>query len=609
MTIDETTILETLHRYFGFSGFRPLQQKVVEALLAGRDAFVLMPTGGGKSLCYQLPALLAEGTTVVVSPLIALMKDQVDGLVEAGIPAAFINSTLSPTEIDARKWALLKGEIKLLYVAPERLLMGDFLELLSRIDITLFAVDEAHCISEWGHDFRSDYRQLAILRERFPSTPIIALTATANDQVQQDIVRQLRLRQDHLFCRASFNRSNLTYAVRHKSGKLDQLLEIIEPRKGESGIIYCGSRSKAEDLATALQSRGYRALPYHAGMNNERRASNQEEFDRDDAEIICATVAFGMGIDKPNIRYVIHYDLPKNLMSYYQETGRAGRDGLPSDCILLYAPGDKVKIIRFIEERPGRQERMIAMGQLNEMAAFAEATECRRRVLLRHFGEEYPETGCGACDNCLQPEQIETYDATRPAQMFLSCVIRLKESFGAAYVIDVLRGSNAARILSNRHHLLSTYGIGQEISKEEWRSISHALISEGYMLQNPDAFNVLQMTQKGLDALLEKRTILLRRTRKEKPRVGSKVAADLPEANKHLFERLRKLRRTIADRHGVPAYIIFDDKTLLQMASRLPQSRADLMNIHGVGETKAVRYGGEFIEEIRRFRRENESAV
>ncbi len=604
MTIDTADIRATLHRYFGFSEFRPLQEEIVQAILSGRDAFVLMPTGGGKSLCYQLPALLLPGVTLVVSPLIALMKDQVDGLVEAGVAATFINSSLSAAEIDIRKWSLLKGETKLLYVAPERLLSGDFLEMLSRIDISLFAIDEAHCISEWGHDFRVDYRQLSVLRERFPQVPIVALTATANEQVQTDVVRQLRLQEDHFFCRASFNRANLSYAVRHKTGKLQQLLEVIEPRRGESGIVYCGSRAKAEDLASALTSQGYRALPYHAGMASERRNSHQEEFDRDDAEIICATVAFGMGIDKPNIRYVIHYDLPKNLMSYYQETGRAGRDGLPSECVLLYAPGDKVKIIRFIDERPGRQERMVAMAQLNEMAGFAETTECRRRVLLRHFGEEYPEENCGSCDNCLQPEQIETYDATRPAQMLLSCVIRLKESFGAAYVIDVLRGSEAQRIISNRHHQLSTYGIGTEISKEEWRAIIHGLLADGYVIQNPDAYNVIQVTRKGMDALLEKRPILLRRTRREKPKGKARVGGDLPEANQKLFDRLRKLRRTIADKHGVPAYIIFDDKTLLQMASQLPESRSDLLNIHGVGETKAVRYGQDFLDEIRRFRRE-----
>ncbi len=610
-----SVLTDTLQKHFGYSAFRPLQEEIISGVLGGRDTFVLMPTGGGKSLCYQLPALLLPGLTVVVSPLIALMKDQVDGLREAGIAATYINSTLSAGEIAVRRQAILDGSVKLLYAAPERLVLPDFLALLGRIELSLLAVDEAHCISEWGHDFRVEYRQLSLLRDRFPDVPIIAMTATATDRVRNDIITQLKLREDFLSYRASFDRENLYYGVKAKKSGYDDLLEIVAAHRGETGIIYCQSRDRTEEVASTLRAHGYRALPYHAGLERETRAATQEQFDRDDVDIVCATIAFGMGIDKPNVRYVVHVDLPKNLMGYYQETGRGGRDGLPSECILFFSYADKVRFMRFIDEKPDPADRRVAIAQLEEMVGYAESTICRRKTLLAYFGEEYPHENCGNCDICTNPEALETFDATRPTLMFLSCIVRLKESFGAAYVIDILRGSNNRKILSNRHHLLPTYNIGRDLSKDEWRWLGHALISNGYLTQSIETYNALKLTARGWDVLRNKGEVTLSRPRREsresreaKPK-PSRAAADLPTSNRDLFERLRALRRRIADQHEVPAYIIFDDKTLHQMASRLPSTMGELLGVHGVGEVKAARYGREFVDEINRFLRESPGAA
>jgi ATP-dependent DNA helicase RecQ len=601
-TVESASILSTLRQYFGFTEFRPLQEEIIHGILAGRDTFVLMPTGGGKSLCYQLPALMLPGLTVVVSPLIALMKDQVDALVENGIAATFINSSLQSWEIEERRQQVRRGEIKLLYLAPERL-NGEFLRFLESLNLSLFAIDEAHCISEWGHDFRIDYRQLSKLRDRFPSTPIIAMTATANERVQEDIVDQLKLHHDLLRYRASFDRSNLYYEVRQKERGLDQVLDVIKAHRGESGIIYCQSRQRTEDMADFLRSSGFRALPYHAGLDNETRAANQEKFVRDDVEIICATIAFGMGIDKPDIRFVVHYDLPKNLMSYYQETGRGGRDSLPSDCILFFSPGDRVKIMRFIEEKPDPHERILAMQQLDEMVAFAETADCRRRTILSYFGEVYPKDNCGNCDTCTKPDMLEDWDATRPAQMFLSCVVRVKEEFGTGHVIDVLRGSKGARILNFRHNLLPTYGIGMDLSKHEWRSLAHLLLRDGLLHQDANHFNALRLTQRGADFLRNREPLILRRQKKVEPapRRARGLTTDLPEANAALFEHLRTVRKQLADAQDVPAYVIFDNKTLIQMAAQLPRTMQEFRDISGIGQTKAQHYGGTFLNEISRF--------
>lgn len=607
MTANSTTTMhQVLRRYFGYEQFRPFQQEIISDVLSGSDTFVLMPTGGGKSLCYQIPALLLPGLTVVVSPLIALMKDQVDGLTAAGVQATFINSTLDVAEVNRRKEQVLSGQIKLLYVAPERLVLTDFLSLLNRANVSLVAIDEAHCISEWGHDFRVEYRRLIILREKFPTVPMIALTATANERVQQDIIQQLQLRSPKLH-RAGFNRPNLSYAVNPKTTTLGSLFQIVERHRGESGIIYCGSRDRTEKLTDHLRERGYRALPYHAGLDRETRTRNQEAFDRDDVEIICATIAFGMGIDKSNVRYIIHYDLPKNIMGYYQETGRAGRDGLPSECVLFYGQGDRAKQMRFIEEKPDPNDRAVAIQQLNEMVAYAEATQCRRAVLLHHFSEDYTATDCGNCDNCLSPSTLETVDVTRQAQMLMSCVIRLQERFGAAYVVDVLRGSNGAKILNYRHNLLPTYGIGEETSKSEWMWLARAMVTAGYLSQDAETFNVLRMTAFGREALRNRQTIMLQRQRKEpsqkqeRERNANRMMSDLPEYNVELFQRLRELRKRIADTERVPAYIVFGDNTLIAMATRLPQTMEEMRMVSGVGEMKTKRYGAAFLQAIVEF--------
>ena len=600
--IQNDRLYGALQTHFGYSEFRPLQEEIIRAVLAGRDAFVLMPTGGGKSLCFQLPALLMPGVTVVVSPLIALMKDQVDALVENGIAATFINSSLSPAENSARRRKIIDGEVKLVYVAPERLVGGEMADFLSRIDVSLFAIDEAHCISEWGHDFRSDYRQLRLLRDRFPAVPIIAMTATANNRVQEDILQQLDLGEETARFVASFDRPNLYYEVVPKSGGTDQVLDVIGRHRGESGIIYCQSRARTEAVADFLNRQGLRALPYHAGLENETRAGNQEKFVRDDVDIICATIAFGMGIDKSDVRFVIHYDLPKNLMSYYQETGRAGRDGLPSECVLFYSPGDRVKIQRFIDEKTDRVERMVAMQQLNEMTNYAENGVCRRVTLLGHFGETYGAERCGNCDNCTEPDRLETFDATRPAQMLLSCVIRMREGFGLSHVVDVLRGSEGARVLNYRHNLLTTYGIGKEYSKDDFRAVAQALFAQGILVQNADEYNVLRVTERGAEFLRNRETLILRRMRPpQKAPAASRVGIDLPAEHMGLFERLRALRKRIADAHDVPAYVIFDNKTLVQMAARVPRDETALRAVHGIGEAKARTFGPEFLAEIERY--------
>ena len=597
---------QTLQHYFGFSEFRPLQEEIITGLLDGQNTFVLMPTGGGKSLCYQLPALLLPGLTIVVSPLIALMKDQVDALQAAGVPATFINSSLEYDEIDRRKRAALDGEIKLLYLAPERLLLPATLDLLERANLSLFAVDEAHCISEWGHDFRVDYRNLSTLRDRFPDVPVIAMTATANERVRADILEQLQLGDDAKVYVASFDRPNLNIGVQHKTGT-SQIFEVVDRFPGESGIVYCMSRAATEKLAERLERRGYRALPYHAGLNKESRTKHQEMFERDEIDIICATIAFGMGIDKSNVRFVIHYNLPKNMMSYYQEIGRAGRDGLPSDCLLLYSNGDRSKVLHFISEMFDQQERNVALANLDEITAYAESGICRRKILLRHFGEEYEKENCGACDNCLNPGRVETLDATTMAQKLLSCVVRLKQSFGASYTIDVLRGSESAKVIGNRHHLLPTWGVGKDQPTKDWRWLVSALVSEGYLRQRVEAFNTLAVTEKGWEVLRNEQKVVLHRTQQPKKKAERKgrIQEALPDENRQLFDQLRSLRKQIADREGVPPYVVFGDKTLHEMASLLLEDRGALLDVNGVGQVKARRYGDQFLDEIRRYRREH----
>jgi ATP-dependent DNA helicase RecQ len=617
MNTDPASLLSLLKQAFGFTSFRPLQEEIIRDALSGRDVFALLPTGGGKSLCFQLPALVRPGLTVVVSPLISLMKDQVDALTASGVAATFLNSSLKATESRTRLLGLQAGEYRLLYVAPERMMLSGFLMDLKRWGVNLIAIDEAHCISEWGHDFRPEYRQLADLRKHFPDVPIMALTATATARVRGDIVEQLRLREPSRYV-ASFNRPNLMYRVLPKQLAYHQLSEFVSARANDSGIVYCQSRKNAEGLAERLSLEGIKAKPYHAGLDSKTRTINQELFLRDEVRVICATIAFGMGINKPNVRYVVHYDLPKNVEGYYQETGRAGRDGLPSECLLLFSAGDAVKYSKFFDEISNPLERKIARQQLRQMVQFAETAECRRVELLRYFGEEFREMNCRGCDNCLTPR--ETYDGTVAAQKFLSCVYRVREKsgfdFGINQIAEVLAGAETEKVKKWDHQSVSTYGIGTEHSQAEWKLIGRELVRRGYLMQLAERFNVLQVTDEGRRALKERQPIhLLKSVLKPK--------ADKLRAEKHrpqsygargqrpgeivcdemLFDRLRRLRKKLADERNVPAYIIFSDVSLRQMAQYFPSNEEEFARINGVGERKLAEFGRRFIEEIAAYRR------
>jgi ATP-dependent DNA helicase RecQ len=633
--MDNGLLVETLKRHFGYPTFRPLQQEIITASLAGRDVFALLPTGGGKSLCFQLPALLQDGLTIVVSPLIALMKDQVDSLTASGISATFLNSTLGEKESRQRFAKLYAGEYKLLYVAPERLMLDTFVERLGDFNVRQLAIDEAHCISEWGHDFRPEYRQLAQLRDRFPTIPFTALTATATSRVRDDIIRELRLRDPATFV-ASFNRPNLTYHVVTKEGGLKQLLGIIERRPGESGIIYCASRKSVETVAQKLTAHGILAAPYHAGLTPETRARNQERFLRDDVHVICATVAFGMGINKPNVRFVIHHDLPKNIEGYYQETGRAGRDGLPGECVLLFSAADAIKQKAFIEEKSDPEERRVARDQLQQMIHYAEARDCRRARLLGYFSETFDQIPCGGCDNCLSPR--ETFDGTVAAQKFLSCIYRIAQvsrfEVGLNHVIEVLTGARTAKIERFGHDRLSTHGIGREFSRKEWQVIGRELIRLGLVGQSSELLSTIYLTQQGREWLKAGNPLELTRpgatalrapepveagtalpkpargkaspppksvsTRKGTPTSTSTPAA-VSDAEENLFQKLRHLRKEIADERGVPPYVVFPDVSLRQMAAAKPLSLDAFSTISGVGERKLRDFGEIFVDAIRRF--------
>ncbi len=613
-----STLLVTLKESFGYDSFRPLQEEIINDALAGRDVFALLPTGGGKSLCFQLPALLRDGLTLVVSPLIALMKDQVDALVTAGISATYLNSTLGEKASKERLRGLYNGDYRLLYVAPERLMAPTFLERLREWNVTLVAIDEAHCISEWGHDFRPEYRQIATLRGQLPGVPFMALTATATDRVRADIVEQLHLQDARCYV-ASFNRPNLAYRVLPKEDGYGQTLRFIRNRRGECGIVYCFSRKSAEGLAEKLTGDGIAARPYHAGLSDTVRSENQELFLRDEVRVICATVAFGMGINKPNVRFVIHYELPKNIEGYYQETGRAGRDGLPADCLLLFNPGDAVKQTHFIDEKPSDEERRIARAQLQQMVHYAECALCRRAELLSYFGEVFPEPNCGSCDNCLAPR--ETFDGTVAAQKFLSNVWRTRDAsftksatFGLNHHIEVLTGADTDRIRKWRHEQLSTYGIGKEHSRLDWQAIGRELIRLGFLRQTDGEFPTVEITEEGLRLLKERRSLQLTRPpvrakgragRDETP--GTRRARRTGEiaCDEALFEQLRKLRREIADARNVPAYVIFGDVTLREMARDYPTDEGALANVTGVGGKKLEEFGAQFMDAITKYLREN----
>ncbi len=600
MLVSGVDLRTPLKQHFGYDEFRPLQREIVTDALNGRDVFALLPTGGGKSLCFQLPALLRDGLTIVVSPLIALMKDQVDALRTSGIAATFLNSTLDESEAKARWRGLHRGEYRLLYVAPERLMLEGFLEKALNWNVELIAIDEAHCISEWGHDFRPEYRELKKLRTHFPDVPMMALTATATERVREDIVKQLKLRDAQCYV-ASFNRPNLTYRVAPKTSAYAQTLEFLRARPNESGIIYCASRKTAESLAEKLQRDGVPAKPYHAGMEGKDRSKNQEAFLRDDVRVITATIAFGMGINKPNVRFVVHYDLPKNIEGYYQETGRAGRDGLPSECLLLFSAGDVAKQVRFLDEKSDK-EADIARAQLREMVAYAETRACRRATLLKYFGEEWPNQSCESCDNCLEPR--ETFDGTVAAQKFLSCVYRIQQrsgfSFGMNHVTEVLTGGETDAIRSRGHDQLSTYGIGKELKRQEWQAIGRELLRLGLIAVAPGKFATVELTPAGRDVLKHRATITLTKLAEVREKPRRKRAGEI-ECDEALFDRLRALRRKIADERNVPAYIIFSDASLREMARAMPTRLGDFGQIAGVGEQKLKNFGDAFVAEINEY--------
>jgi ATP-dependent DNA helicase RecQ len=600
------SLLGLLKTHFGYDTFRPLQREIMEAALAGRDTLAILPTGAGKSLCYQLPALARAGVTLVVSPLIALMKDQVDQLTASGIPATFLNSSLDPQENRNRLDAIRAGQVKLVYLAPERLMSGDFLTTIGNWNVTALAVDEAHCISEWGHDFRPEYRRLRELREAMPGVPAIALTATATPRVREDILTQLDLRDPACFL-ASFNRPNLNYLVEPKQDAAARIVEFIRSRNQDSGIVYAQSRKRSEELAATLRNAGITSVPYHAGLENHERARNQEAFLRDEVRVVCATVAFGMGINKPDVRFVIHADLPKNLEGYYQETGRAGRDGLPADCLLLYSRGDVAKLIRFTDEIPDPEARDHARLQLDQMADFAESDRCRRIDLLGYFGETWPDDSCNACDNCLAPR--ETWDATTEAQKFLSCILRVKQTghppVGIRHLSDILTGSRSEKILTKKHDQLTTYGIGKEHSAAKWAEIARQLARKNLIAIDSGTFPTLTITPDGMALLRERRTVALTRLMATDKPAARQRTGDI-ECDTQLFELLRAHRKQLADAAAVPPYVVFSDVTLRHIAREYPTENTAFLRIPGVGERKLADYGPSFIRVINTYLTSND---
>ena len=617
----ETDILSVLKSHFGFDGFLPLQEEIVSNVIAGNDSLVLMPTGAGKSLCYQLPALCQDGYTMVVSPLIALMKDQVDSLQANGISAAFVNSTLTPEENERVLFLASSGDLKILYVAPERIATSRFQRFLQTTPPSLIAIDEAHCISEWGHDFRPDYRNLKNLRQSFPKVPVIALTATATEQVRRDIADQLQLENSNWFV-SSFNRPNLSYLVKPKQRAFESLLQLISRYKNESVIVYCFSRKETENLAYDLSERGISAAPYHAGLDNALRRSTQDRFIKDEVEVILATIAFGMGIDKPDVRLVVHYNLSKSLEGYYQETGRAGRDGLPSECVLFYSFGDRVKQDFFINQIDDVEERQHASDKLSAMVDYSELRTCRRKYMLQYFGDDTDvltgqsaldsageDSGCGGCDVCLATK--EEFDATEIAQKILSAVIRTGERFGAKHVVDVLRGSRAKRIRDLEHDQLSVHGIASDQPDDELRELFGLLQEAGLVAVAAGEYRTLYVTAAGRSFLNNRESLTLSRIPQvEEPR--SSLAIDDRSDGKgldfdrDLFGSLRALRKEIAEERNVPSYVIFGDVALREMAYYMPNSLDTFGSITGVGATKLDQFGERFTNLIAKYCDEND---
>ena len=600
-------MLEQLKAYFGFDRFLPLQEEIITKVLAKRDTLVLMPTGGGKSLCYQLPALRFKGLTLVVSPLIALMKDQVDGLLANGVPAGLLNSTLTAQEANQIQDQARQGKIKILYVAPERLALSGFQRFLQSLDVSLIAIDEAHCISEWGHDFRPDYRNLKSLRKDFPGVPVIALTATATEPVREDIVNQLALDKPEIFI-SSFNRPNLTYTIQPKTEPLGSLLHLLEKHQGGSAIIYRFSRKATEETALELSERGFSALPYHAGLERDLRRETQEKFIRDQVQIVVATIAFGMGIDKPDVRLVVHYDLPKTVEGYYQETGRAGRDGLPSDCVLFYSYGDRSKQEYFISQIEDDDEREKAHTKLEQVLALCDLQTCRRAYLMEYLGESWPETDCGGCDICLLPR--EEFDATEIAQKILSAAVRTGERFGVNYLVDVLRGSANKAVRTRGHHELPVFGISRDVDADELKEMVRSLVTNGLLAQNGGDYPTLGVSQKGRKFLNDREKLTLTRLKQTTPVQKTALAGDRETAyNTKLFDELAALRLEIATDREVPAYQIFGNKSLQQMAFHMPQNEVEFSKISGVGDAKLRDFSERFLEVINEYMQANGQPV
>ncbi|KTD18874.1 DNA helicase RecQ [Legionella jordanis] len=589
--------LHVLKNYFGFDAFRHPQEEIIEHLIAGQDVLVLMPTGGGKSLCYQIPALVRKGVAIVVSPLIALMEDQVAALKLQGIKAAYYNSSLSSDEARQVLAQLHASELDLLYIAPERLLTGSFLERLQSCELALFAIDEAHCISQWGHDFRPEYASLGQLKTLFPGIPMVALTATADKLTRQDIINKLNYSPKQFI--ASFNRPNIHYSVITKDNPMKQLHFFLKTQTQQSGIIYCGTRNEVERVANKLQDLGFKARAYHAGLPHQERREVQQLFRHDKIDVVVATLAFGMGIDKSNVRFVVHYDLPKNIEGYYQETGRAGRDGLPAVALLLYDPGDSARLRAWIAGTSNIKQQQIETNKLNHMLAFAEATHCRRQILLHYFDESMEEQ-CNYCDVCDNPPEV--VNATEDAQKFLSCIYRLNQSYGMSYTIEVLRGSSSEKIQKAGHHRLSTFGIGKDKSANYWKHLAWQLIHRNYCLQDAEHFNILRLSKKAVAILKNKEQVLLSlpKIQPKEKLAKTKHQTVVIETNP-LFQLLRSLRRKLADEEGKPPFMIFSDATLQQMTKKKPKTMDDLLNISGIGQHKLSHYGWHFLKALKEY--------
>ncbi|HAU81719.1 MULTISPECIES: DNA helicase RecQ [Gammaproteobacteria] len=591
---------DLLSRIFGYDEFRGPQQAIVEHVAAGNDALVLMPTGGGKSLCYQVPSLLRDGTGIVISPLIALMQDQVEALRQLGVRAEYLNSTLDGETAARVERELLAGELDMLYVAPERLLTGRFLSLLSRSRIALFAIDEAHCVSQWGHDFRPEYRQLTVLHERWPDVPRIALTATADPPTQREIAERLDLTNAQHFV-SSFDRPNIRYTVVQKDNAKRQLLDFLKVHRQEAGIVYCMSRRKVEETAEFLCKEGMNALPYHAGLPAEVRAANQRRFLREDGIVMCATIAFGMGIDKPDVRFVAHTDLPKSMEGYYQETGRAGRDGEPAEAWLCYGLGDVVLLKQMIEQsEAGEDRKTLERSKLDHLLGYCESMQCRRQVLLAGFGETYPQP-CGNCDNCLLPP--DAWDASVAAQKALSCVYRSGQRFGVGHLIDILRGGDNEKVRQFGHTELSTYGIGKDLDARSWRSVFRQLVASSLLEVDSSAYGGLRLTDGSREVLKGQRKVMMRRetpkAARERDRSGQRTGLSVLPQDLALFNALRGLRAELAREQNVPAFVIFHDSTLRNIAEQRPTSVDALGRVGGIGGTKLARYGDRLVEIVR----------